>query len=172
MSVIPETSTAGPDITITVDRGVLTTLVKGLLSILHPNDFPGPLSGAAKTKVPVQSETYTYVMENLGLPNHGTKFALTYTVMKIMDRTPAPDYETFVRGEVTPYAYNHSVKVWKQAVIDGIVDRYMGLTSEDYPEGLAPLDMPHWWQKKHLDPKTCLPTLTESNTVRIMRVEA
>jgi len=173
MSVIPETSTAGPDITITVDRGVLTSLVKGLLSILHPNDFHGPLSGAPKTKVEAQVRAYTYVMERLGLPNHGNDWAITRTVYSIMERIPRPDYDEWVRnpGQVTPAAYSRSVKDWKQAVIDGIVDRYMGLTTEDYPEGLAPLDMPHWWQKKHLDPKTCLPTLTESNTVRIMRVE-
>ena len=162
MSVIPATSTAGPDYPITVDRGVLTTLVKGLLSILHPNDFPGPLSGAAKTKVPVQSEAYTYVLENLGLPNHGTKFALTYTVSQVMARVPYPLTDTDHAGNTHGWATVR--KLWQQAVIAGIVDRYMGLTTEDFPEGLAPQDMPHFWQKQH-------PEIRESTTIVINRVE-
>ena len=171
MSSIPETSTAGPDITITVDRGVLTSLVKGLLSILHPDDFHGPLAGASKTKVPVQIRAYTYVMENLGLPNHWSDFAITQTVHSVMERIPRPDYEATVQmvidGAHAPNvaaAYTRSVKDWKQAVIDGIVDRYMGLTTEDYPEGLAPQDMPHWWQKKH-------PEVRKSTTIVINRVK-
>jgi hypothetical protein len=156
MSAIPDTSTAGPDIPIILDRGVITMLVKGLLSILHPAYFRGPLSGEAKTKVPVQTNTYAFVLERLGLPNHRTAFAVVQTVSDIMERTPAgsPFAES---QDMTAGEWNRALQAWKQAVIDGIVDRYMGHTTEDYPEGLAPLDMPHWWQKKHLDPKTCLP---------------
>ena len=161
MSAIPATSTAGPDIPIILDRGVITLLVKGLLSILHPAYFHGPLSGQVKTRVPVQTAAYTFVLERLGLPNHHTAFAITQTVQDVMDRA---------RTAARSARDQAGSEAWKQAVIDGIVDRYMGLTTEDYPEGLAPLDMPFWWQKEHLDPKTCLP-FTESTTVRIMRVE-
>ena len=174
MTAIPETSTAGPDTPITLDRDVITSLVKGLLSILFPDDFHGPLSNAAKTKVSVQTDTYTFVLERLGLPNHGSKFAVVQTVHDIMERTPTiPMPRPFRESDedMTAAQWGKAQKAWKQAVIDGIVDRYMGLTTEEFPEGLAPLDMPFWWQKKHLDPKTCLP-YTESNTVRIMRVEA
>jgi hypothetical protein len=172
MSAIPDTSTAGPDIPIILDREVISRLVKGLLSIMYPEHWTGPLSGAAKTKVPVQIDTYTTVLEYLRLPNHWSKFAITQTVYSIMERTPTiPMPRPFAESpDMTAGEWDRAFKAWKQTVIDGIVDRYMGLTTEDYPEGLAPLDMPFWWQKEYLDPKTCLPSL-HGVTVRIMRVE-
>jgi len=164
MSAIPETSTAGPDIPIILDREVITRLVKGLLSILHPGEFTGPLSGAAKTKVVEQVKAYTFALSHLGLPNHWSAFAVRQTVHSIMERITPPDYDEFVQGNVTVSQYARQMKTWKQAVIDGIVDRYMGLTTEDYPEGLAPQDMPFWWQKKH-------PEVRESTTVLIMKTD-
>ena len=148
MTAIPETSTAGPDFPIILDRGVITLLVKGLLSILHPAYFRGPLSGETKTKVPVQTDTYTFVLERLGLPNHRTKFAVVQTVQDVMNRIPAgsPFAES---QDMTAGEWDRALQAWKQDVIHGIVDRYMGLTTEDYPEGLAPEEMPFWWQKEH-----------------------
>ena len=170
MSAIPETSTAGPDIPIILDREVIVLLVKGLLSILHPAYFRGPLSGEAKTKVPVQTTAYAFILERLGLPNHRTAFAVTQTVQDVMDRTSSGlgNWRPEAEGQdMTAGEWDRALQAWKQAVIDGIVDRYMGLTTEDYPEGLAPQDMPFWWQKKH---EVAIKMAQASTTVRMMRV--
>ena len=169
MSVIPATSTAGPDIPIILDREVITRLVKGLLSILHPADFKGPLSGAAKTKVDHQVKAYTYALSCLGLPNHVNDFAIRQTVHDILKQWGYfVDPQDSNRYSGAKFGNDGELKKKVvRLVLDGIVDRLMGLTTEDHPEGLPPEDMPNWWQARH--PAICFPR--EPNTVRIVRVE-
>ena len=137
MVAIPEPTTE-----IVLDRDHINSLVKGLLSLMYPKDWPGYLSGAAPTKVPLQIDTYAFVLERLGLPNHGTRFAVTQTVRLVMQRFPRPQAGA-----------TWSIQEWDDwagMVITGITDRFMGITTEDFPEGLAPEDMPLVWQEKNL----------------------
>ena len=138
MATIPEPTTE-----IVLDRDRIGSLVKGLLSLMVPSDWPGYLSGAAKTKVPLQIDTYAFVLERMGLPNHGTRFAVKQTVFDILERFPRPD---FTDPRQAPMQWDD----WAGMVVTGITDRFMGITTEDFPEGLAPEDMPLVWQEKNL----------------------
>ena len=124
MSVIPE-----PITELVLDRKVVYRLALNLISFYEGSGVAQRLvAGKAKASYASALTAYTYALELIGLPNHGTRFALLLTVQDVFDR-----HEGF------PYK---SPRIRDEHVAEEVTDRLMGITTADFPEGLAPDEVP------------------------------
>ena len=127
MSAIPE-----PITELVLDRKVVYRLALNLISFYEGSEGDGVaqrlVAGKAKASYAAALTAYTYALELIGLPNHGTRFALLLTVQDV-----------FARHEGFPYK---SPRIRNEHVAEEVTDRLMGITTADFPEGLAPDEVP------------------------------
>jgi hypothetical protein len=124
MSVIPE-----PITELVLDREVVYRLALNLISFYEGTEVAQRLvAGKAKASFASALTAYTYALELIGLPNHGTRFALLFTVQDVFARHAGIHYK--------------SPRIHREHVAEEVTDRLMGITTADFPEGLAPDEVP------------------------------
>jgi len=127
MSVIPE-----PITELVLDRKVVYRLALNLISFYEGVEGDGVaqrlVAGKAKASFASALTAYTYALELIGLPNHGTRFALLFTVQDVFARHAGIHYK--------------NPRIHREHVAEEVTDRLMGITTADFPEGLAPDEVP------------------------------
>jgi len=124
MTTIPE-----PITELVLDRKVVHRLARNLISFYEQDPLAHRLvGGKAKASFASALTAYTYALELIGLPNHGTRFALLLTVQDVFARHAGIHYK--------------SPNIKLAAIAEEVTDRLMGITTADFPEGLAPDEVP------------------------------
>lgn len=125
MTAFPNPATG--NCTIPLDRGLVHKLVVGLVALYLGEPWAHTVvDSTAKAAKSAALSAYTEALDRLGFPSMGNRYAILMAVQDVLAITPAtPD-----RRE------------WLAEVHDKVTDRLLGITTCDFPDGLAEKDWP------------------------------
>ena len=128
MTAFPTPATG--NCTIPLDRGLVHKLVVGLVALyLREPWAPTVVDSTAKAAKSAALNAYTEALDRLGFPNMGNRYAILMAVQDALAVPPATSHLDDRRG-------------WLAEVHDKVTDRLLGITTCDFPDGLAEEDWP------------------------------
>ena len=130
MTAFPNPATG--NCTIPLDRGLVHKLVVGLVALYLGEPWAHTVvDSTAKAAKSAALNAYTEALDRLGFPTMGNRFAILSAVSDSLDSAgPAEWCSSQERQE------------WLAGVYDKVTDRLLGITTYDYPDGLAEEDWP------------------------------
>ena len=128
MTTFPNPATG--KFTISLDREVVHKLVVGLVALYLGEPWAHTVvDSTAKAAKSAALNAYTEALDRLGFPTMGNRFAILNAVQDVLAITPL-------------LPAGPSRREWLVEVHDKVTDRLLGITTCDYPDGLAEEDWP------------------------------
>lgn len=128
MTAFPNPATGS--CTIPLDRGLVHKLVVGLVALYLGEPWAKTVvNSTAKAAKAAALNAYTEALDRLGFPTMGNRFAILNAVQDVLAITPL-------------LPAGPSRREWLVEVHDKVTDRLLGITTCDYPDGLAEEDWP------------------------------
>ena len=128
MTAFPNPATG--NCTIPLDRGLVHKLVVGLVALYLGEPWAHTVvDSTAKAAKSAALNAYTEALDRLGFPNMGNRYAILMAVQDVLAVTPAASHLDDRQG-------------WLAEVHDKVTDRLLGITTCDFPDGLAEEDWP------------------------------
>ncbi len=117
---------------ISLDREVVHKLVVGLVALYLGEPWAKTVvNSTAKAAKAAALTAYTEALDRLGFPNMGNRFAILSAVSDSLDSAGPAEWRS-----------SQERLAWLDGVYNKVTDRLLGITTVDYPDGLAEEDWP------------------------------
>ena len=130
MTTFPNPATG--KFTISLDREVVHKLVVGLVALYLGEPWAETVvNSTAKAAKAAALTAYTEALDRLGFPTMGNRFAIHLAVSDSLDSAGPAEW-----------CSSQERLAWLDGVYNKVTDRLLGITTVDYPDGLAEEDWP------------------------------